>query len=211
MNAARPLDPGEHRIGFNFGGPFTTSLGPPIPIPSLVVEARSGLQPLGTLPIDLNYGLNMTTFAFGVTGFHAGASLHVLEQNGGIPALSVTERIHVYNNLIGAGKPKEARAVWGINEFDLTASWLAGHHVLYVGMTDAIDFGDPELLIGPFLGAELRPKGNRFAWQFESRWLGANFSPEVYDVSWLNTGDPGNGLFTFTIGASWSIGGGEPS
>ncbi len=132
------------------------------------MEARSGLQPLGSLPIALNYGLNMTTFAFGVTGFHTGASLHVLEQNGGVPALSVTERIHGYNNLIGAGKPKETRAVWVVNAVALTASWLAGHHVLDVGMTDTIDFGDPELLIGPFLGAELRPKGNRFAWQLES-------------------------------------------
>jgi hypothetical protein len=211
MNAARPLEAGEHRLGFNFGGPFTTSLGPPIPIPNLVVEGRSGLKPLGTLPIDLNYGLNMTTFAFGVTGFHTGASLHVLEQNGAWPALSVTERVHVYNNVLGSGKPKETQTWWGLNEFDLTASWLAGHHILYVGMSDALDMGDPEWLISPFFGTELRPKGGRFAWQLESRWLGANFSPDVYDVSWLNTGDPGHGLFTFTVGASWKLGAGGPS
>ena len=211
MNAARPLEPGEHRLGFNFGGPFTTSLGPPIPIPNLVVEARSGLKPLGPLPVDLNYGLNMTTFAFGVTGFHTGASLHLLEQNGGWPALSVTERVHVYNNEFATSRPAETRTWWGLNEFDITASWLAGHHILYTGMSDAIDFGDPELLISPFFGAELRPKGGRFAWQLESRWLGANFSPEVYDVSWLNTGDPGHGLFTFTVGASWRLGAGGPS
>jgi hypothetical protein len=211
MNAARPLEAGEHRLGFNFGGPFTTSLGPPIPIPNLVVEGRSGLKPLGTLPIDLNYGLNMTTFAFGVTGFHTGASVHVLEQNGAWPALSVTERVHVYNNVLGSGKPKETQTWWGLNEFDLTASWLAGHHILYVGMSDALDMGDPEWLISPFFGTELRPKGGRFAWQLESRWLGANFSPDVYDVSWLNTGDPGHGLFTFTVGASWKLGAGGPS
>jgi hypothetical protein len=211
MNAARPLQAGEHRVGFNFGGPFTTSLGPPIPIPNLVVEARSGLKPLGSVPIDLNYGLNMTTFAFGVTGFHTGASLHLLEQNGGWPALSVTERVHVYNNVLGTSKPKAARTWWGLNEFDITASWLAGRHVLYTGMSDALDLGDPEWLISPFFGAELRGKGERFAWQLESRWLGANFSPDVYDVSWLNTGDPGHGLFAFTIGASWRLGAGGPS
>ena len=210
MNAARPLDAGEHRVGFNFGGPFTTSLGPPIPVPNFVVEARSGLEPLGSIPVDLNYGLNMTMFAFGVTGLHTGASFHLLEQNGAAPALSVTERLHIYNNVIGS-KPKGTKTFWGLNEFDVTASWLAGHHILYVGMSDAIDFGDPELLISPFLGAELRPKGKGFAWQLESRWLGANYSPEVYDVSWLNTGDPGHGLFTFTVGASWTIGGGDPS
>ena len=40
----------------------------------------------------------------------------------------------------------------GLNEFDVPASWLAGHHILYLGMSDAIDFGDPEWLISPFFG-----------------------------------------------------------
>ena len=33
MSAAYPLDEGEHRMGVTFGGPFTTTLGPPIPVP----------------------------------------------------------------------------------------------------------------------------------------------------------------------------------
>jgi len=211
MNAARPMPSGEHRVGVHFGGPFTTSLGPPVPIPNLVAEGRSGLQPIGGLPVDVNYGMNLTTLAFGVLGVHGGGSVHLLEPSGRRPALSLTERIHFYNNKLDGSKPKEARAFWGLNELDLTASWAAGNHLIYTGVTDHIDMADPELLIGPFLGTELRPNGGNFAWQLETRWLGANFSPEVYDVSWLNTGDPGHGLFTFTVGASWRLGAGEGS
>jgi len=211
MNAARPMPAGEHQVGVNFGGPFTTSLGPPIPIPNLVVEARSGLKPLAGLPADVNYGMNMTVMAFGVVGVHGGGSLHLLEQQNAIPAISVTERIHVYNNKLDGAKPKESRAWWALNELDITTSWSMGNHLLYTGLTNHIDMADPELLIGPFIGTELRPKGGSFAWQLESRWVGANFSPEVYDVSWLNTGDPGHGLFTFTVGAAWTLGAGEES
>ncbi len=211
MNAARPMQPGTHQVGVNFGGPFTTSLGPPIPIPNLVVEGRSGLKPLGPIPVDVNYGMNLTTLAFGVVGIHGGGSVHLLEQNNALPALSVTERVHVYTNKLDGSKPKESRAWWGLNELDLTASWSMGNHLIYTGVTDHIDMADPELLIGPFVGTELRPKGGHFAWQLETRWIGANFSPEVYDVSWLNTGDPGHGLFTFTVGAAWTLGGKDKS
>ncbi len=209
MNAARPLDAGEHQVGVTFGGPFTTQLGPPIPVPNLVVEGRSGLNPLGSVPLDVNYGLNLTPLAFGVTGLHTGASLHPVAQNGIWPALSFTERVLLYNNVLDTRKPKDARAVWALNEFDATASWSLGNHLVYAGLSNAVDLADPELLLSPFLGTELRPRGGSFAWQLESRWLGANFSPDVYDVSWLNTGTPGHGLFTFTISAAWSVGTGE--
>ena len=175
------------------------------------VEARSGLQPLGTVPVDLNYGLNMTTFAFGVTGFHRRHRFMCSSKwrcRTGALRDGTGSRLQQHD---WAQTQRTPRPVWGVNEFDVTASWLAGHHILYVGMSDAIDFGDPELLIGPFLGAEVAPKGNRFAWQRNPAGWGANYSPEVYDVSWLNTGDPGHGLFTFTVGASWTIGGGDPS
>ena len=206
MNAARPLDAGHHQVGVTFGGPFTTQLGPPIPVPNIVVEGRSGLDPLGALPIDINYGLNVTPLLFGVTGLHTGVSVHPLAQHGARPALSFTERVLLYNNLLDSRKPADTRTVWALNELDATASWALGHHLVYAGVSNALDLADPELLVSPFLGTELRPRGGAFAWQFESRWLGANFSPDVYDVSWLNTGDPGHGLFTFTVSAAWNVG-----
>ena len=54
------MEPGQHRAGVTFGGPFTTTLGPPIPIPNLIVEGRSGLEPVAGRPLDVNYGLNAT-------------------------------------------------------------------------------------------------------------------------------------------------------
>ena len=68
MNAARPLDPGQHVVGVTFGGPFTTSLGPPIPVPNLIVEGRTGLEPIGSMPVDVNYGVNGLAAAFGLIG-----------------------------------------------------------------------------------------------------------------------------------------------
>ncbi len=206
MHAARPLPPGTHQVGVNLGGPFTTSLGPPVPIPNLIVEGRSGLPALGEVPVDLNYGTNLTTLAFGTIGVHGGGSFHFLRQVRSWPSLSLTERVHLYTNHLDTTKTKDVRALWGINELDLTLGWGLGQHLLYTGLSDAIDLANPELLISPFLGTELRPRGGRFALQLESRWLGANFSPEVYDVSWLNTGDPGHGLFTLTIGLAWRLG-----
>ena len=212
MNAARPLPEGKHQVGSNFGGPFTTTLGPPVPIPNLMGEGRSGLAPVGGMPIDVNYGINLTPLAFGTLGLHGGGSIHLLEQSGAVPAISVTERLHVYNNYLDWTKPSQSRAIWAANELDLPLSWTMGkHHLIYGGVTAHLDLAAPALLLGPFLGTELRPGGKDFAWQLETRWVGANFSPEVYDVSWLNTGEPGHGLFTFTIGAAWTLGGEEGS
>ncbi len=215
MNAARPLDPGQHMVGVTFGGPFTTSLGPPIPVPNLIVEGRSGLEPIGGKPVDVNYGVNALAAAFGLMGLHGGATVHFLEQDGARPALSVTESVHFYNNWLDNTKPKESRKGWGLNELDVTASWNMGHHLFYLGGSDIIDMADPELLVSPFLGVVLQPEERRFRFQVESRLLGANFSPEVWDLSWLSPGAssvegeeaPGRGLVAITLTAAWKLGG----
>ena len=207
MHAARPMDPGEHRVGFTFGGPFTTTLGPPIPVPNLIVEGRSGLQPVAGKPLDVNYGINATGIAFGQLGLHGGASIHLLEGSGWRPNLSVTERLHVYNNYLDRTKPLETRMFWGLNEFDITASWALGPHMVYIGGSDVVDLADPELLIGPFLGVDLQPQNRRVGFQLETRLLGANFSPDIWDVTWLSIGEePGHGLISITASASWALG-----
>jgi hypothetical protein len=207
LNAARPMEPGQHRAGVTFGGPFTTTLGPPIPIPNLIVEGRSGLEPVAGRPLDVNYGLNATGIAFGQLGLHGGASIHLVEGSGKRPSISVTERVHLYNNYLDTTKPLETRKFWGLNELDVTLSWALGRHLVYVGGSDIVDLADPELLLAPFLGMELQPKDRRIAFQLESRLLGANFSPEVWDVTWLTVGEePGYGLISITASASWALG-----
>ena len=207
LSAARPMDPGQHRVGTTFGGPFTTALGPPIPVPNLIVEGRSGLEPIAGKPVDVNYGINATAIAFGQLGLHGGASIHLVENSGWRPGLSVTERLHVYNNYLDRTKPMETRMFWGLNELDVTASWALGRHRVYVGGSDIIDLADPELLVAPFMGVELQPEDRRVCFQLESRVLGANFSPEIWDLTWLTIGEePGYGLISITASASWALG-----
>ena len=207
MNAARPLEAGQHRVGFTFGGPFTTQLGPPIPAPMLLVEARSGLKPLGRMPLDANYGLNLTTLAFGDIGLHGGASLHIAQPDSWRPGLVITERLHVYNNFLDITKPVESRKLWGINEFDITATWALNDQRFYLGVTDALDLSDPELLVGPFFGIDLLGKKRRAGFHFETRLQAINFSPEVQDVTWVSLGEaPGNGVVQVSLGASWALG-----
>lgn len=207
LSAVTPMEPGEHRVGATFGGPFTTNLGPPIPVPNLILEARSGVEPVAGMPVDINYGLNATTLAFGLVGVHGGASIHLLENEGWRPGLSVTEKLHLYNNYLDFSKPAETRTYWGINEFDVTASWAIGNHRLYIGGSDILDLADPELLVAPFAGVELTPGGDGPSFQIESRILGANFSPEIWDLTWLTIGEePGNGLISITASVSWALG-----
>ena len=207
LSAAHPLDAGDQRVGVTFGGPFTTSLGPPIPVPNLILEGRTGLEPIKEMPFDVNYGLNLTAIAFGQMGIHGGASLHVLEGAGWRPNLAITERLHLYHNYFDTTKPKETRMFWGVNEVDLTASWAAGNHFVYAGASNIIDLADPELFLSPFVGVELLPEGRRVGFQLEGRILGANFSPEIWDVSWLTLGgEPGYGLVSITASASWALG-----
>jgi hypothetical protein len=201
------MEPGQHRVGATFGGPFTTTLGPAIPVPNLIIEARSGLEPIAGKPLDVNYGLNATAIAFGQLGLHGGASIHLLETDGWRPGLSVTERLHVYNNYMDTTKPLETRMFWGLNELDITASWALGTHRVYVGGSNIVDLADPELLVAPFAGVELKPKNKRVSFQLETRLLGANFSPDIWDITWLTVGEePGNGLISITASASWALG-----
>ena len=204
------MEPGQHRVGATFGGPFTTNLGPPIPIPNIILEARSGLEPIAGKPVDINYGLNATAIAFGLMGVHVGGSVHLLENQNWRPGLSFTERLHLYNNFLDFSKPAETRMLWGLNEFDITASWSVGNHRLYIGGSDILDLSDPELLIAPFAGVELNSGGNGPTFQLETRVLGANFSPEIWDLTWLTVGEePGYGLISITASASWVLGAGN--
>jgi hypothetical protein len=208
MSAAYPLDEGEHRMGVTFGGPFTTTLGPPIPVPNLIVERRSGLAPVQEMPLDVNYGINLTSIAFGQAGVHTGASLHLFKGEGWIPSMSLTERIHVYSNHFDTTKPAETRLPWGLNEADFTLSWALGNHFVYGGASNVVDFADPELLVSPFAGVEFYPNGKSLGIQLEARLHGANFSPDIWDVTWLNVGEePGWGMLAVTAGVSWTPGG----
>ena len=123
FNAARPLAPGEHAVGATLGGPLIT-LGAPLPIPSLVVEGRHGLQPLANRPFDLHYGLNATAAGFGIAQGHVGAAWQLTDAKGGVPALTVANRVFLADNHLASNKAETAeRHFWPSTS---RISWRAG-------------------------------------------------------------------------------------
>ena len=205
LNTARPLEKGEHRVGASFGGVVLTQLGPPVPLPNLVLEGQSGLGTIGGRLIDSNYGINLTPLAFGTIGMHLGSSVLLAPQKEWRPSLSVMERIHFYNNWLDTSKDSSVRTAYFLNQIDLTAAWDIASHLGYLGAANYIDIADPELNFAPFLGFQFNGKGTFFA-QLEARYLAVNRKPDIVDVSFLG-GEKGALSTTFSVG--WNLGGNQ--
>ncbi|MCB9742163.1 MAG: hypothetical protein H6741_18355 [Alphaproteobacteria bacterium] len=207
MNSARPLEQGEHAVGLTFGGPMLEFAGAPIPMPNAILQGRHGLAPLAGRPTDLHYGLNLTAAAFGVAHVHVGAAHLLLPQRGGVPALSVADRVHFATNILDPRKDLELRGAWALNELELTASWAPRGQLVYVGLNDALDFAAPELLLTPFLGAAFDPGDpGGLGVQLEGRWYAASTLPRADVTHWVG---PGRGAIGATLGLSYRFGGAE--
>ena len=203
LNTARPLDKGKHRVGVTGGGAVLKALGPPIPLPNLVVEGQSGLSPVQGRPLDVNYGINTTAIAFGTIGIHGGISHLLMEQSGAIPSLSVTERLHFYNNWFDNTKESDVRKAFFLNQVDLTAGWDIKRHLGYVGLANYLDIADPELTLAPFAGVQWNSKKSLFL-QAETRYLAINRQPEIVDVPFATFG---YGALSITGSIGFSFGG----
>ena len=203
LNTARPLDKGEHRVGITGGGAVLKALGPPIPLPNLVIEGQSGLSPVQGRPLDVNYGINTTALAFGTVGLHGGISHLLVEQSGAVPSISVTERLHFYNNWFDSTKESEMRKAFFLNQVDLTAGWNIKQHLGYVGVANYLDIVDPELTLAPFAGVQWNSKNKVFL-QAETRYLAINRQPEIVDVPFATFG---YGALSITGSIGFSFGG----
>ena len=179
------------------------ALGPPIPLPNLVVEGQSGLSPVQGRPLDVNYGINTTALAFGTVGLHGGLSHLLMEQNGGMPSLSVTERLHFYNNWLDNTKESEMRKAFFLNQIDLTAGWNIKQHLGYVGIANYLDIADPELTLAPFAGVQWNSTKKLFL-QAETRYLAINRQPEIVDVPFATFG---YGALSITGSIGFTFGG----
>ena len=206
LNTARPLAQGENAVGVTFGGLLVTQLGPPIPVPNLVLERKTGIAPIGGRPTDVNYGINTTALAFGTVGVHAGITTLLAEQKGWMPSVSVLERLHVYSNYTDFTNPMESRGIFALNQIDLTMAWDVKRHLGYVGVANYVDLIDPELNIAPFAGFAYHTK-KRFFWQLESRYLAANRTQDVDDISVYSFGE--NGGLSVTASFGWKLGGSQ--
>ena len=180
MNGARPLDPGQHELGLIIGGPVVNLDGTGIPVPSAVLGAKTGLKKLAGQPLELDYGVNLTGIAFGITQLHLGSSWQVLNQSGAMPALTLTTRFYLASD--GGG-------FWAVNQQEFLFSWLLKNQLIYTGLANYVDFGNVEehpLRLTPVLGFTFDPfeKGSsRF--HLEGRWFAVNKTPEIVAVKWL--------------------------
>ena len=187
LNNARPLEEGRHQVGLTVGGPMVMLSGAPIPLPNAVVEGRHGVATIAERPLDINYGLNLTGTAFGILQVHVGTSYLIMAQKGSAPALSVSNRLFIASNLLGAGdKADPDTKFWAADQLELTASWLLGDHLLYVGLGQYFDFGNPALTLTPSVGADFDP-GERggFRLHTELRYYAINQPHKVAAVTWV--------------------------
>lgn len=197
INSARPLSPGQKQLGLTLGGAMV-DLGAPIPLPNAVVEGRFGLAEPLDRPLDLNAGLNLTAIAYGQVGVHVGAGWLLVAPKGARPALSVADRVYLYDNHLDATKTE--RAAWLLDQVELTASWDLGPLLLYLGGAQYTDLRNPQLFLSPFLGFELHPRQGRLGVQVEGRYYGATTLPDAQIVAWVG---PPRGALGATVGLSW--------
>lgn len=196
IHSARPLDKGAHQIGATLGGPMVEFGGAYIPLPNIILQGRSGLSPILDRPFDVDYGLNLTGFAFGVMGIHGGVNWQLVHQNKAIPALTVSNRLWIQNNYLDVSKEWSKRSIWAANQIEFTLSYKFGDHLLYFGLAEYIDFNQPDLLLSPFLGTDLAAS-KRLGIQIEIRYFAANQTPPVDTVTWLG---PGTGAIGLVLG-----------
>jgi hypothetical protein len=207
LNTARPLDPGLHEVGATLGGGMTYLGSAPIPLPNVMVEARSGVaRPLGR-PLEVSYGLNLTALPFGILQTQVGAAWLLAHQKGGVPAVSMAHKIWFATNAFGANyKTDRSLEGWGNWQVEFDVSWKVKEQLVYLGLAQYTDFAHPSLTLTPALGATFdtdpqRPGGFRL--QLESRWYGVTQSKQLDTVRWV--GGP-RGAFGVSLGVSYVLG-----
>lgn len=205
MPGARPLHPGEHQVGVSLGGPIVKFGDANVPLPGAVLEGRSGLTYLANKPVDLNYGINATAIGFGIAQLHLGASWLMLDQDGARPALSVTNRLFVGTNaLTPQDKAPGTKQAWGADQLEVSASYLLGQQLVYLSIAQYTDFGLPDLLLTPALGAMFDfGELNGFKLMLEARYYAINKKKSLTTVEWSSAPRGGLGV---GVGFSYAFG-----
>lgn len=199
MQGARPLEPGQHQAGMTIGGAFVDA-GVVVPIPHAIAEGRSGVVRLWDRPLDLNYGLNVTALFYQVFQAHFGASWLLIQESGWRPALSMTNRLYFATNALAANKVEGTRGAWGAHQLELTGSYTFGNQLVYLAFAQYTDFGRPDALLTPALGAEFDMGWSGFRMHVETRWYAINKTRTIETVRFW----PGNqGALGLSFGGSW--------
>ena len=204
MNAARPLEPGQHAVGATFGGAVLDAGFVTTPMPNLNVEGRSGVTSFMDRPVELNYGLNVTGIAFGLGSAHIGGAWLAMEQDGARPALALVDRVHLTSNVFDT--TKDTKDVMAIMQLEALASWDTKPALLYVGAAQYLQFSNPMLTLTPVVGTELH-LGQKWGLQVEFRHYAITQNKEPLDTVVWKTWGPG--AYGVTVGFNRAIGGAE--
>ncbi len=186
---ARPLEPGAHEIGVSVGGPVVNLSGAPIAIPNINLQARHGLFKRWERPFDITYGVNLIALPFGLLQGHVGVSYLVMPQKGGIPAFSAaTKQFFALN---APGLPNKVYGEiggWTANQFDLYLSWEIKRQLIYTGLTQYTDFGNPHLTLTPSVGVVLDTSPKTYGgllFHFDFRWYAVTQQNQYDAVRWV--------------------------
>ncbi|MFH1808248.1 MAG: hypothetical protein ABIJ09_05875 [Pseudomonadota bacterium] len=208
MNTARPLEPGQHAVGLTAGGPLIGLFGIVLPLPNSTLEGRSGVMRLAGRPLDVNYGLQLTSLLFGDVGGHLGASYLLVPQRGYLPALSIADRQYLFSNHLDGRKPAELRGLWAVNQLEATVSYKLFSQLLYGGLVEYLDFSNPGLLMAPFAGVEFHPGLDWLGLQLEARYLVPWRNNRQATPQWVAPFDQGGMLVTAGVSVRFDLGAG---
>ncbi len=175
-------------MGVSVGGPVV-SLGAPLAIPNITLQGRHGLFKKWERPLDITYGLNLIALPFGLLQGHVGLSYLVIPPKGHAPAFSVGTKQFLATNAPGLpNKPLGEIGGWTANQFDLYLSWEVKRQLIYVGLTQYTDFGNPHLTLTPSVGVVLDTSPKDYGglmFHFDFRWY-AMTQQNPYDaVRWV--------------------------
>lgn len=218
FNSARPLATGEHAVNVSVGGPLTNVPGvATIPLPNVTVEGRHGLKPIFGRPLDVNYGLHLLPLAFGVPGAHVGAGVLVVDEDGGIPAVSVGQRFFFFTNVFDFTKSRHDGVL--LSQTDVTASYTLFEQLVYGGLSlyAPVEIESAALHAAPVLGVQLQAPR---AWdivpglrlQVETRWLSPTTDQRFAVVDWVGLPTGGGsdfGAFAVNVGVGYVFGGAQ--
>jgi hypothetical protein len=188
MNSARPLSKGQHAAGVTFGGPMVNYGGQFIPLPNAVLEGKSGINQINGRNAEISYGINLSGFLFDQVGTQFGTAYSLLDQNGNVPAFSVSDKIYLYSNHISSTTTDDGKGIWVNNQVETIFSWEMKGQLLYTGVANNFDFKNPSLVLNPFIGMEFFHRGATpgFGLQLEARYFALGQKNQINSVEWYD-------------------------
>ena len=179
----RTVPRGHTQVHVSLGGPLVDSLGPPLPIPAVILGAQYGI----TDDWNVSGMFHLLAALYETGGLEATVTRGILKQRGRIPELTASLRL---TQLFSA----EAYRIYP--ELEAFVSYLfARRWLLYFGLSTLYDFfweGDHHFRFhwAPTLGLDVR-FARRYAVGVAFRWASPQMNTEDLVVDYSSPGEYG--------------------